>query len=65
MVQPAILSRAGSLLALRALEANITGLTALGQELSGKRLEVLKEAVPKVSRGGRALESNESSVGCR
>jgi hypothetical protein len=26
---------------------------------------VLKEAVPKVSRGGRALESNESSVGCR
>ena len=29
---------------------NITGLTALGQELSGKRLEVLKEAVPKVSR---------------
>jgi putative tryptophan/tyrosine transport system substrate-binding protein len=28
---------------------NITGLTALGQELSGKRLEVLKEAVPKVS----------------
>src|SRR5262245_56135764 len=29
---------------------NITGLTALGQELSGKRLEVLKEAVPKASR---------------
>jgi putative tryptophan/tyrosine transport system substrate-binding protein len=29
---------------------NITGLTALGQELSGKRLEVLKEAVRKVSR---------------
>ena len=29
---------------------NITGLTALGQELGGKRLEVLKEAVPKVSR---------------
>jgi ABC-type uncharacterized transport system substrate-binding protein len=29
---------------------NITGLTALGQELSGKRLEVLKEAVPKGSR---------------
>ena len=29
---------------------NITGLTALGQELSGKRLEVLKEVVPKVSR---------------
>ena len=29
---------------------NITGVTALGQELSGKRLEVLKEAIPKVSR---------------
>ena len=29
---------------------NITGVTALGQELGGKRLEVLKEAVPKVSR---------------
>jgi putative tryptophan/tyrosine transport system substrate-binding protein len=29
---------------------NITGLTARGQELSGKRLEVLKETVPKVSR---------------
>jgi putative ABC transport system substrate-binding protein len=29
---------------------NITGVTALGQELGGKRLEVLKEAVPKLSR---------------
>jgi ABC-type uncharacterized transport system substrate-binding protein len=29
---------------------NITGLTALGQELSGKRLEVLREVVPKASR---------------
>jgi putative ABC transport system substrate-binding protein len=29
---------------------NITGLTALGQELGGKRLEVLKEASPKISR---------------
>jgi ABC-type uncharacterized transport system substrate-binding protein len=28
---------------------NITGLTALGQELGGKRLEVLREAVPKAS----------------
>jgi len=29
---------------------NVTGVTALGQELAGKRLEVLKEAVPKFSR---------------
>lgn len=29
---------------------NVTGLTALGQELSVKRLELLKEAVPGVSR---------------
>jgi putative tryptophan/tyrosine transport system substrate-binding protein len=29
---------------------NITGLSALGPELSGKRLELLKEAVPKLSR---------------
>jgi putative tryptophan/tyrosine transport system substrate-binding protein len=29
---------------------NLTGLTALGQELSGKRLELLKEAIPGVTR---------------
>ena len=29
---------------------NVTGLTALAQELSGKRLELLKEAVPGLSR---------------
>ena len=29
---------------------NITGLTNFGAELSGKRLEILKEAVPKLSR---------------
>jgi len=29
---------------------NITGLTSLGAELSGKRLELLKEAVPALSR---------------
>jgi putative ABC transport system substrate-binding protein len=29
---------------------NVTGVTALGEELSGKRLEVLKEAIPGVNR---------------
>src|SRR5215475_1690105 len=29
---------------------NVTGLTLLGRELGGKRLEMLKEAVPKLSR---------------
>jgi putative ABC transport system substrate-binding protein len=49
---------------------NITGLTALGTELTGKRLELLKEAVPKASRivvlstpgsteGGTALKAME------
>jgi putative ABC transport system substrate-binding protein len=31
---------------------NITGLTRLGRDLSGKRLEFLKEAVPEVSAVG-------------
>ena len=42
---------------------NITGLTNLQIELSGKRLELLKEAVPKVTRVAVLYESNiQSSV---
>ena len=29
---------------------NVTGLTTLSRELGGKRLELLKEAVPKLAR---------------
>jgi len=37
---------------------NLTGLTTLGRELSGKRLELLKEAVPGASRVGVLWDSN-------
>ena len=37
---------------------NITGLTKLGRELSGKRLELLKEAVPGISSVGVLLDSD-------
>ena len=36
---------------------NITGLTRLTRDLSGKRLELLKEAVPKISRVGVLWDS--------
>ena len=36
---------------------NITGLTRLTRDLSGKRLELLKEAVPKISRVGILWDS--------
>ncbi|MDZ4347257.1 MAG: ABC transporter substrate-binding protein, partial [Candidatus Binatia bacterium] len=37
---------------------NLTGLTTLGRELSGKRLELLKEAVPGASRVGVLWDAN-------
>ena len=39
---------------------NITGLTKLTRELSGKRLELLKEAVPGISRVGAILNAGQS-----
>jgi putative ABC transport system substrate-binding protein len=40
----------GFVLSLARPGGNITGLTSLGGELSGKRLELLKEAIPHLSR---------------
>jgi putative ABC transport system substrate-binding protein len=42
--------RAGHVESLARPGGNVTGLTSLGRELGGKRLELLKEAVPKLSR---------------
>ena len=42
--------RAGHVESLARPGGNVTGLTVLGRELGGKRLELLKEAVPKLSR---------------
>ena len=42
--------KAGQIESLARPGGNVTGLTALTRELGGKRLELLKEAVPKVSR---------------
>src|SRR5262250_3970118 len=42
--------RAGHVESLARPGGNVTGLTAFSRELGGKRLELLKEAVPKLSR---------------
>src|SRR6266481_209229 len=41
---------------------NITGLTRLSRELSGKRLELLKEAVPRMSRVGVLWDADNRGV---
>ena len=45
-----ILSRQAWLTSLARPGGNVTGLTLLTRELGGKRLELLKEAVPKLAR---------------
>jgi putative ABC transport system substrate-binding protein len=42
---------------------NITGVTTLQRELSGKRLELLKEAVPGISRVGALVSAEQLSIG--
>ncbi len=53
---------------------NVTGLTSMTKDLSGKRLELLKEAVPKASRVGvlydpnnppKVIEFNEMQIAAR
>jgi len=50
---------AGLVASLARPGGNITGLSSISQDLSGKRLELLKEAIPKVSRVGVLYDPND------
>jgi ABC-type uncharacterized transport system substrate-binding protein len=52
--------RAGHVESLARPGGNVTGLTRLTRELGGKRLELLKEAVPKLARVAVSLRSGHS-----
>jgi ABC transporter substrate binding protein len=49
----------GSLIVSRARAQNITGVARLTRELAGKRLELLKEVVPRVSRVGVLWDADD------
>jgi ABC-type uncharacterized transport system substrate-binding protein len=51
---------AGLIASLARPEGNVTGLSSLSPELGGKRLEVLKDAIPRLSRVGLLLPSGGS-----
>jgi putative ABC transport system substrate-binding protein len=52
MTNPGDPVRAGLVKSLAAPGGNVTGLSSLGPELNTKRLEILKDAVPKLTRVG-------------
>ena len=54
--------RAGFVESLARPGGNVTGLTALTRELGGKRLELLKEAVPKLARVAVLYDPASSSL---
>ena len=51
---------AGLIVSLARPEGNVTGLSSFSPELDGKRLEVLKDAIPRLSRVGLLLPSGGS-----
>jgi putative ABC transport system substrate-binding protein len=54
--------KAGLIESLARPGGNVTGLTLLSRELGGKRLELLKEAVPKLVRVAVLYEANRAQV---